>query len=633
MFNVYLYFETGFNPVNLPFSPAALDADGGTHYFQFPAIDVLQKDNFAEISIKITIEGNIIYLSDLEKADYLVLEDTSVSTRPRTYYTISGYQKTSADVVKFSCVMDYITTLGGIQALSFSDGIIERQSINSSENIWEAEVIDDELLGCNRPLVLNYEWCGDDATNLYELIESTIDLSAAGISYSRLDDAGTGGASAQSALVPTMQPASSVRTTSYRISVYNPNSGQSTPRTVENVTGGEIFKADETNVQARIADARSLGIENGILNQYVVPMTMITAMLTNNNMLIWGQYAELTPTENELKYSPSGLGYTPIYARVLQGINNRYGLISCTGDKIEYNPEDIRLADEQTPVIQRIVDPRAEGRPYYQSKYFHRRTTPELFNAVAGAKWAKLPLKYTQVSGFAVMEQQFKNTSKMSARQFQGTQAQLENAASATRLGEALGYIGGVAGLAASGGQAIAGYWGGENPAGDLRGAMGEMGNFFRGRVMSMAATNAAEIARDTSFGVYQRQRQKELYDYGVTAYTVAPEVQFPSDLNTLRSLRNNGVLLYKYRPDVEDLKRHDKVLNMYGIKCFKSIQELAPDNGINFFYVKIRGAKVSGKSILLSEGASAQLSAGVRFWKHHHVRVSDYNTSNINTV
>lgn len=672
-YNITAYGSTGFNTINLPYSKSILE--NNLNKWTFPAIDLLQNKWLAEISVKLRLSGSLpsglpsIFDNELlESIDYLKVtsdgtEYTGAAANSDVYYVVTGFEKTSADVVKFHCIMDFITTMGGIDALSLSDGIIVRQTITAAENVWGNEIIEDELLGCNEPLQIAYEWIGLGSNDNYELIESTIDLAAAGISYERIDDAGSGGASAQSALVPTMKAAGESRRTNYKIQIYNPNSGQSTARDIEGLSGGEVYKANEPNVQARIADARSLRIENGILNQYAVPVNMASVVLqqppsgsTVSTMSVMGYYDELSPTENDLKYIPAGATQelpNNYYARIFQGDNNKYGLMSCTGDKIEFAPEDIRLSNENYPVIQRIVDPRADGRPYYQSKYFHKTTTPELFNAIAGAQWGKLPLKYTDISGLAILEQQFKNTSKISARQYQGTQAQLANALSTARLSEAMGYIGGVASLGANAAKSIGGAFAGAtmpgaSPDGMLSSLMGSGGgmigqatDFMRQRMFSMAAANAAEIASDTAFGVYQSQRQKELYDYGVSAYTVAPEINFPADLNTLRSLERNGVLIYKYRPTNTDLKRHNTILNMYGIKCNKPITDFSPTNGTYFYYVQIKGAKVSGRSRnnnAIAEGAAAQLAAGVRFWKAagltngtQHIDLSKYTAYNAN--
>lgn len=650
MYNVTAYYNTGYNAVNLPYSPYTLAAL--TSKYTLQAIDVVQGKCMSTVKVKFPST------SDPSTVDYLQVERTGGGEADTAFYVVTGYSKKSADVCEFRCVEDFITELGGIARLQFTDGIIVRESV--AENVWDDDIIDDELLGCTRPLKIYYEFIEDDyqpeVSDAVQYVESTLDLSAANISYERLDDAGTGGTSAQSALVPTMRPATSVRSTRYRfyhlVDVDDDSNDATTNRLLDNVSGGEVFKYNETNVPARITDARSLGVENGILTQYVIPERFVTAQLNNQVLTIRGKckvYRFSSPGTGQddlLNFIPHYDGQTSgfnspheqdYYIRAYQGNNNKYGLYTCAGERIEFIPEDIRKSSENYPVLYMLVDPRAKGRPYYQPRYYKGKGNPPLMNCVAGAEWQKLPLRFTDVSGSEVLTQQFKNTSRLEGRQHMGTQNQLENASAMARLNQSFGFIGGTANLIGNVGRAIVGAWAGATlpgaSAGNMLGSIeqsapniiGQSVEYLQRQLLAQGITNAAEMAETNSFGVYELQRAKELYDFGVSTMTVAPEVFFPADINLMREIHNNGCMVYRYTPSPIDIQRHNILLNAYGLKCYKPVGDISPINGVNFYYVQIKGAKVaggmptqynSGYSLRIAEGAAAQLAAGCRFWK-----------------
>lgn len=627
MYSVTAYYNTGYNAINLPYSPEILE--GITTKISLSAIDVVQGKCFSRVKVKFPISSNpdsVDYIKVSKEGD---ISDTA-------YYSVMGFSKKAADVVEFACVEDFITELGGIPRLKLSDGIIVRQSISEEENVWDAEVIEDELLGCNRPLNLTVDKLPyDQPTGEAQFVDATVDLSAARISYVRLDDSGSGGTSAQASLVPTMQDASSVRTTNYKMSVLDDIEDISNVNTVDvnlpNVSGGEVFEYSETNVPSRIADARSLRMENGILHQYAIPYKFVTKNLSSGIMRIDGKCTIYNVSNNKFRFEPNtGSGY---YKRIYQGHNCRYGLYTCAGNRIEFNPEDIRKESELSPVFYSLVDPRPDGRPYYQPRFFHKQGNPPLLNAVEGAKWQRLPLKFTEVSGGEILTQQFKNTSRLEGRQHMGVQNQLENASAMARLNQSFGFIGGTANLIGSAVKSAGGFLVGlDSPmsGGALAAEAGRAGggiisqsmSYLHSQMLAQSITNAAEMAETNSFGVYELQRAKELYDFGVQTQTVSPEVYLPADTNLTRDLYENDCLIYRYMPSDEDLAYHTKILNAYGVKCFKPVSEINPHNGARFYYVQIQGAKVCENisfgtpSLRQVEGASAQLVAGCRFWK-----------------
>ena len=151
MFNVELFYNTGFNSVNIPDSPDLLYSykvkRSGTH---FPALDIFQIDFLTSIKIKVRNEDDVI------GADYLCLSedipDTTVdgvtvaAHTKRAFYSIVGYQMSSIDVAELLISEDAFTTLGGVNALTVVEGMTVRHHVADEDDKFGAYTEDDELL-------------------------------------------------------------------------------------------------------------------------------------------------------------------------------------------------------------------------------------------------------------------------------------------------------------------------------------------------------------------------------------------------------------------------------------------------------------------------------------------------------
>jgi len=117
MYIARLYYNTGFDPVNLPDSLDLLDSLG-FEYKDVPAMDILQRYDMSEFRVKATEEEVI-------EADYLKVYEAGGKY---ACYTVNGYAMSSADVAILSVVIDPICSAQTIDNITITDGMLERSS-------------------------------------------------------------------------------------------------------------------------------------------------------------------------------------------------------------------------------------------------------------------------------------------------------------------------------------------------------------------------------------------------------------------------------------------------------------------------------------------------------------------------
>lgn len=135
MWRARLYYDTGFNSINVPDSEATLVRASG-NVRTFSTIDILQRYFLSKITIR-------AFEDDVINADYLKIYDENNESK-YAFYSINGYTMTSGDVVDLAVVMDPLLCCGGIDNIDFLDGMTRRHHV--SDDTYGAYQEDDPLL-------------------------------------------------------------------------------------------------------------------------------------------------------------------------------------------------------------------------------------------------------------------------------------------------------------------------------------------------------------------------------------------------------------------------------------------------------------------------------------------------------
>ena len=630
MYNVRLYYDTGFNSINIPDSDALLESIGSGQ--NFPAVDLLQNTNLQSVRIRATF-------NEVKDSDFCCIFRNSEGTPEKTdafYYFVEGFQMLGIDVAELVLTPDYITSAGGPTNLEYTDGIARRAHVTSDGyGDWN---LDDDYLTPSEPLILDTYSVRFTAGGTWDVVESSIDLPV----MSRLVSAfsykeATG---AETVTVPRSVP--NVKTTTYTM---DGNQGGETR------TGLFLFGP---SVKNGIEQCRALGIENTIMNTAYIPkalVSMVTETETAQNVTTSARkqvridrdgtpvgyinYAELEDPGNEgvtitatAVATASGNFVTNqtdmafVYAnvnnmRVLYGGLNRVGILTTSGDKLESKPEDIRGGSDYISV-KSVGDPHTNGAAYHRFPYMNGDSSNIGFwrNAVKGLPWKQIPIIYTEKRGNALDRIQFENAREIA--DFEYYSKPISQLRGGTALSMRTRDI--------ETGETGTAYFK------NILKALGEGAKGIGGRIAGAGATAIVGPINNPAER-YAMQKQQELENFAVGQSAVSPDIAFGYDGEAFRDFYGECVIVYRYRLTDTDLARLDKILTMYGYRVNVPVSRGLFSGRQYFNYVE--GSVTVSRTITehlprwWCEGIAAQMGTGVRVW-HVKPDPSYYNNNPI---
>lgn len=680
---VKAYCDTGFNTVNIPDSPATLQSAAGS----VVTLDTLNCLPLSGITTSITVKS----FANLPKADYVSIAFAQDST---TYYgAIVGYEYLSLDTVRLDIVLDGWLTCRdkGIQSIS---GVTKRVHVPKSSDTFGAYTEEDPLLVCAEPLEIkttSWKMTGDnpqyDSDDPVIIIASTVDLFMLGepkYKEAWTYTSETVGGEEDKVTVPKIPAIEDNMTfTDDEGVIINVNTiGMKqharmwfqTPSS----SSGEVsdiivpcvnyFDGSNPQVVKGISEARGLGVENGIIAQYMIPAkflsmgagqsTIYGRFALGENFLLNGNFAAdysySTPNTHDFYLDYSGdLANGVQNKRLLCGDINKFGIISpASGNSYEARPEDLVHNDYVTePTIIMTVDPREGGKPYYKFEYINEDNDIFCRGLVPGENWQNAPITQYQNSGYTKEMTNMKNNYNL-ALDSQLTQYNQSIVSALTGILSG-GFSGGGSSslsdnsYSTRGGSKSSGYNKALSANGSVLTAHNSLNNtdgttLSQGKSfgMSSAANFGINVIGtagrvigntiNTELAIRQMEKQRlvEMEAFMLNNFTVAPTIMFPR-VPGLVDFVGNGIVIYRYRPTDNDIARLDKVLNAYGYAHTKMLELTDFSNRSRYNYVMASGVKINcnGVARFVREAAEDQIAMGVRVW--HRKPDNDYATAN----
>lgn len=590
-YTVRVYFQTGFNSVNIPDGPAMLNGNESTvppttefSYLDFPSLD-LNQERFLPL-VRIRTSWDVI-----KNADYCRIGTW--------YYFVTGVRMSSGDVAELSLTPDFLTSLGGVTQLVILDGVTERVHVTddtfgkyASEDPYMAPAYDMDVES------FTHRFTGDPKT----FVETTLNLQALG--RASLDGDLTASIARTTELDGDGNPYTVTYPTVPKLPAGTKYSTQLLAGSfdlIDTKSQGLFEVTDDTQiyddwVREGIAQARSLGIEEAISGQFSVPSDFIT--LSNNQRFI------LRSTGKKGTVSVTGLPFifgTAHNKRIFYGGYTPYTLATAAGNTVTAKAEEIYNGGT-VPQVFYTADPRRTGKPYFRFTPMNSISADgwDLFrNCVAGQQWNSVPLVMTNKSG------SFLDQVNFDASQLRRDMAE--------RFAQQKYY---------------------EEESKNQMGAVGDVVQNTLDFKLGSAATAAinrgtADFDRQNEYNRYRRQSQQdralEEQAFGISQNVYVPSIRFPVDPALFSELTGNGFSVYRTVYKAADVSRIDKILTAFGYKHTKLLEQSDFTNRQYFNYVR---ASVSIGNIprWWANGIAAQLSGGVRVW---HVRPSATYYSN----
>ena len=670
IYNVRCYYNTGFNAVNIPSSPDVLK-QFTPH--TFPALEVLQDLGLSEIKIKAT-------WGQAQEIDYICLyQPTTVEgqVEKAVYYIVTGIpEMVATDVAKLPVVCDYYNTAGGINYIDILDGITSRVTVSkdipktgwnptSSEDYLYGE---DPLLAPSGPLNLVTDWQRVYSRDYHSYIETTLDLvqtdltSLGKVYYESEAEGETSGQT----VTPRVN-VSELTTTLIDANLGDANNYINPETRIyqvdDNYTGwqGDPDATARNSIGAGIATARSLGVEDAILNKVIIPVDAVeTTKMYQNWSRTYKDGTTKRRTDQKITYMKgvakkvavdgsdvagslvdySDYGVTIHNNRLLYGSYTPIGMMTTAGNKVELNLEQVSVGDGNIN-IRSYTDPSLGGCPYYM---FERADISQktiggyneevgvFSQAVAGLTWKQAPLKFSETKGNLLNAIELRNSRMMADTSAANFVRSNDYSKSVNALNTLMSSMNSVTSMNSGAMNAIRDR--SLSVLGMNRGVADAIGGNAQGLVGSMTqgfVNNVGlDVQRQNEEDSYLAAKGAELTRYAVTQNVFVPEIKFPYNSTFFRDLFGEGILIYRYKYSKADVKRIDKLLTMYGYKVTKQLEKKDFSSRKYFNYIECSSLSVQAQgnynTIAVSDGISKQLQVGTRLW---HVKPDSSHYTN----
>lgn len=619
LYDIILYYNTGFNMTDIPESKAILDA--WTDKKTFPQCWLLQSRFLAFVKIKGTYQ-------DFVNADYATIGNDC--------YYVMGFTMANQNMAYVMLSLDALCTIGVSGILV--TGQVARRHVDSDE--WFANTIDEPFQPTEKMTISDGVKMGSRTNEVLNFVTTSVSLTPyvdnidlPALTYLGETDETTG--MRYSVTVPLIPGTVGSNDTDPR--------AKETVITINNMVSQRTLPSTAVYLLNKIPTVtmrqlRSVGIEV-FTDSYAIPSGYVNAS-SGMAVPIEIMSGVAVDVDTGLTIEKYNTGATPLVVKNKKAYSGQFYkfIIASTasGDAKEYSVDDIYhydLSSETTFHVCITSDVTPNGKPYCRPMYFDRQwanpdglagwgDVPWLFyQAVAGATWNKAPIVYNEALGSAWAQADARQSVRKSDITIERT---LVNNAIDTTM-EALGAFGGAFSSSAK-------YSNAANAGNSRRMAGGLMD-------IGGAAMDTAGIVQS----VYNDMNDYEqsMLDYVATTRNAArtiyyqqPEITFPYT-SSLQVLTDNAFMAYTICMSRNDIIRFDNFLNRYGYAVNETVSGI---NNIltcrqNFNYVKMDSVNVSTTnsnpfSMAVRNRAAMQLQQGVRVW-HKAYTPSDLDALN----
>lgn len=583
--------NTGFNAGNIPASPSILESVAST-YRDVTSLEIMQQRFLPSIKVSATWE-------QVQDVDYVRVGTPNAGAM---YYFVNGVSMLASDVAELSIELDALTSVGGVANIKVIDGQTERWS---GVEVGDS---DDPLLTPSDTMEIDGGWMfeGESDVTQEAFYECTLNIGSTATGDGKTFTDGTTG---ESATVPSAKELTIK--TSFRL----PHTSQGgTERgtllycDTHSGTSAHPNKSDEN-----VAKLRSLGLEDAVVAHVVYPSDKVELPDAYGSDS-WDDYfaAYITGVDRvERSDLPIDGQIAASTVANYKHINNsdfcKMGLLTCSGDKMEFLPKEIDLSDG----IRIVSDPNTDGKVYYRFNNYKGLNNISGFwlNCVAGMSWKQTPLVFNGKSGSEIDRAVYSNSTMMAGVDYQAGRIDK----GVNMIASAMPMMNQSSGVNGSMSYDRNGAWGKSS----ANMSSGQMSGVNVGGIISSAASYFTDLARRDASSL------AGISNFGYSQIAL-PTLKFPYKAETMRDLHNNGLYVYQYKYSARDISRISKLLTRYGKKYIAALTEsmLVPSNTENFVYVRATGVSVTHKTVnnigenWINNAIANQLEGGIRIWR-----------------
>lgn len=608
---ITVYFNTGFNGIDIPASPAVLSSASSRTYAD---VYYMREDiDKPQIKIKDTY-------ANLRDVDYC-----SIQTSEGTSYFFAVPASLSKGVTLLSLELDALLTMGGAPNLSYISGWQERGHIAKADDTLFGNVASEDWVP-SQPLE------AANTQDLYNLPSAVNDANIL-ISNIALYEVGSSGASTQEVISGIVS--GSQDPVMYFPSISSVDPANETPFEIWDFTENRVHRFSLPSTAA--FDATNPVIKQGLdklfscgqlelQSSYKIPKIYLASdpvVGTGSNAGRLGTITGVHGTvsmANAMPYEYPISGYTPKNKKVYATYRNYVIVNLGSGDMSSKEPAEIYDGSATAPSVNIWADPVSTGKPYARFGYI-KGNPIQYADCVRGLQWASRQIVMEGASGslwnsinnaFANQQLEYNKmynrfqSSVASQRNKIGLMS-AENSYEGTRYNQSTGFITNLAG----------------------GNAVGAVGNYVQGALSEnqMALTReqyrVAELEQQNRANYQETLIQQQINENGLNLLKsnsiVAPSVSFTPEQN-LGLYDYNRFVVYEVRKSDADLKSEDQYYQRFGYnglhrpltgQCFN---ERTYYCYVQAYDVNLKSASSFG--LRVRQKAIAQLNRGVRVWK-----------------
>ena len=591
---VTVYFNTGFNGIDIPASPSVLSNASSQSYND--VYYVREDIDKPAIRIKDSYEN-------LRDVDYC-----AINTSNGTSYFFAVPTALTKGVTLLTLELDALLTMGGAPNLDYISGWQERGHIAKSDDVLFSNIASEDWVP-TQPLETSgttvIKGQGAASQTDLDLVISNIDLLDAGkYTLNKMDviEGFVSGATDASMYLPAIKAPSSPWTD---FIIYDYTESQAHHFTIPNTTA---YVATNTTVKRGLENLFSCG-QLQLQGSYKIPKEYIAGISSPTSGIVQsivGYYGDQGLSNIPYEYTISG--YTIKNKKCFATYRNVHLIAVASGDTSIKQMHELKDSSDSAtyPSVHIWSDMSSTGKPYARFKYL-KDSPMQVSDAVAGLQWANAQLVLEGASGslWNSLSTAFQNRSVETDKAFSDYSRQI--GMKQTEISEAQINLGG---------------------------QIGAISAAAKGNIIGAATTGASmelqlmqlqqqEKMNAGSYALEQRRldQQKNENSIGLikSNQVVAPSVNFTPEQN-LGLYGYNYFVAYEVRKSDQDLISEDMYYQRFGYnglhrpltaQCFN---ERTYYCYVQAFDVNLKGTGSFG--LRVRQKAIAQLNAGVRVWK-----------------
>ena len=621
MYKVTVYFNTGFDKINIPSSPSVLDMAVSKTY---DADYYLRQDvDLSQIKINDTYDN-------LADVDFAKIYNESTG---RTTYFLCIPTALAKNTTLLTLETSALLSLGGPANIEYESGLEIRGTISKSEDkLFDNTASED--WSPSKPLVatplVEVKAPGKMGQTPLHIVTTTIDMAPLAKTSTTTCDVIDGITSGSTDAV-MYWPKITANKASTIFGMYDFNDGSEKG---VHVAGTMAYNADKKYIKNALDKIYSAG-QLQLQSSYLLPKEWVYAAVepggTNNDSTFLGDVAGYTfitgnSATKEIKSNPFVYtnGYSPKNKKCYSMFRSYNLLNMASGDTSSMSPDELYdpKKNPHYPDVIEWADPTPNGKPMARFRYI-KSCPNKMSNVVSGSQWNSAQVCMEGASGsmwnalsYSYNNQSISRSQELSKYNRDVANTKINNNMTMYSAKAALGATGSAVNIATGGllnreGQFTTG--GIANAAIDAGNSVLDYQNAYNNSVIDENANNARN---SFDFAASQQEQNENATNLIKNNSIVAPSVMFTPSV-TLGLYGYNKFYVYEVRLDTEDLESLDLYFQRYGYngldkpltsQCFKERP----------YFNYVQAADVSIKStwgLRIRQKAAAELNGGVRAW------------------